>query len=475
MENNKYKIKIENGPVEGQQLAIIQIPSTLHSIDANHIVTTADEIYDLILKKRQSEINEQQSSINAEQERLNNEIKAFIKEHSEFKHEQNCCNSEQDAFHEAQKIINTEQKTFNEGQSAFNKKQEDINDKQADFNEKQHIINRTVQIDIDALESFDKRQTEINERQAELNSKQNTINKDVRLDIDALKLNFASASGDLEAIKEVLKNYVTEDDFETAINTINNSLKNYYTKQEVDEAIENAEVDLSGYYTKEEVDEAIENVEVDLTSYYTKSEVDDKFLALEIEEMLKKVSTSMSISPSGAFETGTEVNITVTYKVNGFTLSDKSQLSLNIIKGGNVVASGTGETITYTDKITKSTSYSGNCSYKNGVKTWSSNASKSSYYRTYYGFGLNEEDVFKNGKSKITSSASGTYADTAKVDNVYYYIIVPSGVSCPSTFTMNATPFVMYRTSMTKNNISYTVLKSGSAFGIGGEVNINAQ
>ena len=183
----------------------------------------------------------------------------------------------------------------------------------------------------------------------------------------------------------------------------------------------------------------------------------------------------MSISPSGAFETGTEVNITVTYKVNGFTLSDKSQLSLKIIKGGNVVASGTGETITYTDKITKSTSYSGNCSYKNGVKTWSSNASKSSYYRTYYGFGLNEEDVFKNGKSKITSSASGTYADTAKVDNVYYYIIVPSGVSCPSTFTMNATPFVMNRTSMSKNNISYTVLKSGSVFGIGGEVNINAQ
>lgn len=440
MENSKYKIKIENGPVEEQQLAIIHIPSTLHSIDANHIVTTADEIYDLILKKRQSKINEEQLSINAEQELLNNEIETFIKEHSKFKYEQGCCNSEQEAFNEAQRIFNTEQKRFNEKQKAFNKKQE-----------------------------------ELNNRQEELNNKQNNINRNVRLDIDALKLNFASASGDLEAIKEVLKKYVTEDDFETAINTINNSLKNYYTKQEVNEAIENAEVDLSGYYTKEEIDEAIENVEVDLTGYYTKSEVDDKFLALEIEEMLKNVSTSMSISPSGVFETGTEVNITVTYKVNGFTLTDKSQLSLKITKGGSVVASGTGETITYTDKITKTTSYSGNCSYKNGVKTWSSNASKSSYHRMYYGFGLNEEDIFKNGNSTITDNASGIYADTSNVDDIYYYIIVPSGVYCPSTFTMNATPFVMNRTSMSKNNISYTVLKSGSAFGIGGEVNINAQ
>lgn len=451
MENGKYKIKIENGPVEEEQLAIIHIPSTLHSIDANHIVTTSDEIYDMILRKRQSEINEEQISINIEQKQLNEEIELFKKDYNSFKKQQNSFNATQEGFNEGQRIFNIEQEEFNEKQFSFNKIQEELNEKQKELNEKQAI----------------------------LNDKQVYINRNVRVDVDTLKLNMVSASGDLNAIKEVLKDYITEYDLERAIDIIREDfekkLTGYYTKEEVDVAIENAEVDLSDYYTKEEVDNAIENVEVDLTGYYTKSEVDDKFLALEIEEMLKKVSTSMSISPSGAFETGTEVNITVTYKVNGFTLSDKSQLSLKIIKGGNVVASGTGETITYTDKITKSTSYSGNCSYKNGVKTWSSNASKSSYYRTYYGFGLNEEDVFKNGKSKITSSASGTYADTAKVDNVYYYIIVPSGVSCPSTFTMNATPFVMNRTSMSKNNISYTVLKSGSVFGIGGEVNINAQ
>ena len=44
-----------------------------------------------------------------------------------------------------------------------------------------------------------------------------------------------------------------------------------------------------------------------------------------------------------------------------------------------------------------------------------------------------------------------------------------------STFTMNATPFVMNKSSLTKNNVTYTILKSGSDFGVGGDVNINAQ
>ena len=451
MENSKYKTKIENGPVEEQQLAIIHIPSTLHSIDANHIVTTSDEIYDMILKKRQLEINEEQALINAEQKRLNEEIDVFIKDYSLFKKQQNTFNSEQEAFNDGQKIINIGQNDFNEKQISFNKTQKKLNDKQEELNEKQRI----------------------------LNDKQIYINRNVRLDIDTLKLNMVSASGDLDAIKEVLKDYMTESDLDREIEILKENfektLTGYYTKEEVDDAIENAEVDLSDYYTKKEVDNAIENVEVDLTGYYTKEEVDNKFLELDIEKMLNNVSTSLNISPGGAFETGTESQITIKYTVHNFTLSDKSLLSLTMKKGGTIVATGTGETVSYSDKISKTTSYSATCVYKNGVKSWSSSASKHSYYRTYYGFGLNEEDVFANGHSKITSSAGGTYSEVSNADNVYYYIIVPSGVSCPSTFTMNATPFVMNKSYLTKNNITYTILKSGSDFSVGGDVNINAQ
>lgn len=378
MENSKYKIIVENGPVEMEQMAIIHIPSTLHSDDANHIVTTTDELYDILLKKRQYQINQEQD----------------------------------------------------------------------------------------------------------------TFNKNVRLDIEAILLDIASAGGDIEAIKNVLKNYITKEEYEEIVSELKSSiskaeensnkytddkLTEYYTKDEVDDAIKNVEVDLSGYYTKEEVDEAIKNVEVDLTEYYTKEEVDDKFLELEIEKILNGVTTSLSITPSGVFETNVETEITVKYNVNNFTLSDKSVLSLTIKKGNTIMATGTGETISYSDKISKTTSYSATCLYKNGVKSWSDSVNKNSYYRTYYGFGLNEDDIFTNGHSKVTNSAKGTYSEVSNADNVYYYIIVPEGVSCPSTFTMNATPFVMNKSSLTKNNITYTTLKSGSVFGVGSEVNINAQ
>ena len=413
MENSKYKIIVENGSVEMEQMAIIHIPSTLHSDDANHIVTTTDELYDILLKKRQYQINQ-------EQDTFNKNVDYFI----------------------------DRQKNFNEEQLKFNRKQDEIN------------------------------------------IEQSNINKDVRLDIEAIFLDIASAGGDIEAIKKVLKNYITREEYEEIVSELKSSiskaeensnkytddkLTEYYTKEEVDDAIENVEVDLSGYYTKEEVDEAIENVEVDLTEYYTKKEVDDKFLELEIEKILNGVTTSLSIAPSGIFETNVETEITVKYNVNNFTLSDKSVLSLTIKKGNTIVATGNGETISYSDKISKTTSYSATCVYKDGVKTWNGSATKNSYYRTYYGFGLNEEDIFTNGHSKVTSSAKGIYSEVSNADNVYYYIIVPEGVSCPSTFTMNATPFVMNKSSLTKNNVTYTILKSGSDFGVGGDVNINAQ
>lgn len=452
MENSKYKKKIENAIVEEQQLAIVNIPSTLHSIDANHIVTTSDEIYDLILKKRQSDINNKQKEINTEQERLNSEFKAFIKECGLFIEKQNEINSIQEAFNEAQRIFNTEQKEFNSKQLFINKEQNKFNEKQIEINEKQQIFNLKQN-------EFNSRQEKINKDQEWLNERQNDINKEVRLDIDSILLRLCSASEDLNEIKEILKDYITEEELEYAVSIINNRI----------------EESLNKYYTKEEVDEAIENAEVDLTDYYTKKEVDDKFLELEIEEMLKKVSASMSCSPSSVFEKGTSVSHTITLRTNNFTLSDKSVLKSIIRKGSTILAESTGDTVSCVDTITSSTSYSGTVIYKDGVKSWSASCSRNGYYRTYYGFGLNEDDIFANGHSKVTSSAKGTYSEVSNADNVYYYIIVPEGVSCPSTFTMYMTPFVMNKSSLTKNNITYTVLKSGSVFGVGSEVNINAQ
>lgn len=544
MENSKYKKIIENGEVEDGQLAIIHIPSTLHSDDANHVVTTTDEVYDIPLKKRQFIINQQQEEFtkkqekfNQQQEEINQKQKEFSKQQEEinqqqeeFNRKQEEINQEQEEFNQEQEVINQQQeeinrehkyineqqqefnnslfnfkeksdnflqqqeyindsqKLFNEGQTVINKRQENLNEKQEVFNknvttfvEEQKEINKHTLSFIEEqtntneyVKNFIEDQIDINQKQENFNVKQDCfnykqkkINQEVRLDLDSIKLEIAAAGGDISAIKNILTNYLTKETFE------------YILEEEISklEVIlkEYTNTNLKDFYTKTEIENLINNNEIDLSGYYTKSEVDNKFLELEIDKILNNVSLSMSCSPSSIFEKGLSVSHIVTLKVNNFTLNDKTLLSCYIKKNGVIVAESTGSTVSYSDTIVNTVSYSGVVTYKNNVKSWSSSCTRSAYNRTYYGFGMNEEDVFVNGHSKITSSAKGTYADTAKVDDVYYYIIVPSGVSCPSTFTMNATPFVIDKSSLTKNNITYTVLKSGSAFGIGGEVNINAQ
>lgn len=544
MENSKYKKIIENGEVEEGQLAIIHIPSTLHSDDANHVVTTTDEVYDIPLKKRQFIINQeqeeftkQQEKINQQQEEINQRQKEFSKQQEEINQEQEEINREQKYINEQQEEINQEQekfnqkqeeinqeqeyineqqqelnnslfnfkeksenflqqqeylndsqKLFNEGQTVINKRQENLNEKQEGFNknittfvEEQKEINKDVLSFIDEqtntneyVKNFIEDQIDINQKQENFNvkqdcfnHKQNKINQEVRLDLDSIKLEIAAAGGDISAIRNILTNYLTKETFEyildEEISKLEEILKEY------------TNINLKDFYTKTEIENLINNTEIDLSGYYTKSEVDNKFLELEIDKILNNVSLSMSCSPSSIFEKGTSVSHIVTLKVNNFTLNDKTVLSCYIKKNGVIVAESTGSTVSYSDTIVNTVSYSGVVTYKNNVKSWSSSCTRSAYNKTYYGFGLNEEDVFTNGHSKITSSAKGTYSEVSNKENVYYYIIVPSGVSCPSTFTMNATPFVMNKSSLTKNNITYTIFKSGSDFSVGGDVNINAQ
>lgn len=544
MENSKYKKIIENGEVEEGQLAIIHIPSTLHSDDANHIVTTTDEVYDILLKKRQfvinqeqeeftkkqekinqqqeeinqrqrefskqqeeinqrqEEINREQEEVNRQQEKINREQEKINQQQEEVNREQKYINEQQqefnnslfnfkekcDNFLQQQEYLNDSQKLFNEGQTVINKRQENLNEKQEVLNknitvfiEEQKEINKDTLSFIEEqtntneyVKNFIEDQIEINQKQEDFNVKQECfnykqkkINQEVRLDLDSIKLEIAAAGGDISAIRNILTNYLTKETFEyileEEISKLEEILKEY------------TNINLKDFYTKTEIENLINNNEIDLSGYYTKSEVDNKFLELEIDKILNNVSLSMSCSPSSIFEKGFSVSHIVTLKINNFTLDDKTVLYCCIKKNGVIVAESTGNTVSYSDTIVDTMSYSGVATYKNNVKSWNSSCTRSAYNRTYYCFGLNEEDVFVNGHSKITSSAKGTYSEVSNKENVYYYIIVPNGVSCPSTFTMNATPFVMKKSSLTKNNITYTILKSGSAFGIGGEVNINAQ
>jgi hypothetical protein len=126
--------------------------------------------------------------------------------------------------------------------------------------------------------------------------------------------------------------------------------------------------------------------------------------------------------------------------------------------------------VTYTEVVTDTTTYVVKSTY-NGT-TYTASTKVNAYYPTYYGFGVEYGDVLNN--KKLLSSAKRTYTDTARTDGVYYYILVPDGVSKPSSFTMGGAPFNMNSTNETINGVNYTIFKSGSIFNNGGDIDITA-
>ena len=146
--------------------------------------------------------------------------------------------------------------------------------------------------------------------------------------------------------------------------------------------------------------------------------------------------------------------------------------TVSIYKGPDLMASADTYVVSYTELVSETTSYNVKAVY-NGT-TYTASTRVNAYYPTYYGFGVEYNDVLSN--KNLLSSAKRTYTGTANADGVYYYILVPDGVSKPepSSFTMGGAPFNMRWTNETINGINYTVFKSGSIFNNGGSVNIVA-
>lgn len=193
---------------------------------------------------------------------------------------------------------------------------------------------------------------------------------------------------------------------------------------------------------------------------------DIQTLKAQLNALTLGAKATASISKANIY-IGEETSVTVTGKLTPNTLSP---CEVFIYKGTDVMSSANTSVVTYTDLVTGSTSYTVKAVY-NGT-TYSATTKVNAYYPTYYGFGVEYVDVMEN--KNLLSSAKRTYSDTASTDGVYYYILVPDGVSKPSSFTMGGAPFNMGSTNETINGVNYTVFKSGSVFNNGGSVNIVA-
>lgn len=81
-----------------------------------------------------------------------------------------------------------------------------------------------------------------------------------------------------------------------------------------------------------------------------------------------------------------------------------------------------------------------------------------------------------NNKQSARTSARGyAYTKTATADGLYFFLLIPSDVTKPTTFTMGGAPFAMEAgTTETINGISYTVYRSSEVYNTGAEVNVTA-
>lgn len=195
-------------------------------------------------------------------------------------------------------------------------------------------------------------------------------------------------------------------------------------------------------------------------------------LKAQLNAITLGVKASISTSVSNFYK-GEETEVTVTGKISPTLLEG---YTVNLYKGavdGTLLSSSTDSSCVYTETITGDTTYGVKVIY-NGTP-YTAVTKISSYHPIYYGFGENYNTVVSDGeKVRPTSSAKGNYKGTAETDGVNYFILVPNGVTKPTSFTMGGAPFNMSSTEEMINNVIYTVFKSGSVFNNGGSVDITA-
>lgn len=202
-------------------------------------------------------------------------------------------------------------------------------------------------------------------------------------------------------------------------------------------------------------------------------------LSAQVAALIAKAELNITVTPT-VIEIGKNSNVKIdgTLRSNNGMNADSMNLYADNIETNPLASDTNVRTISYTDSYIMSAVGDKTFVVTASISGGTLSISTKIYgrYATYCGFGATYSAVVGKGKRLVTSAAGGaTYTGTAEADGVKFYILVPTGTTVPTTFTMNATPFVMRNQgTQTISDVSYTVLESGSAFNIGGKVNIVA-
>lgn len=229
-----------------------------------------------------------------------------------------------------------------------------------------------------------------------------------------------------------------------------------------------------------------------VVSKYKKVEVEDgsiskKKLSKEVQTEFETLNSqivalsaglkaSLTSSPNVVHK-GIKTDITLTARLDNNAGAVEAN-NILIKKGDNVIADNTNKSsliALYEFTPSSDTDFIADIGI-NGM-TLTAKTTVSARNPVYAGMGTSAEEVAvdKNKQSARTSARGYTYTKTATADGQYFFLLVPSDVTKPTTFTMGGAPFAMEAgTTETINGISYTVYRSSEVYNTGAEVNVTA-
>jgi hypothetical protein len=204
----------------------------------------------------------------------------------------------------------------------------------------------------------------------------------------------------------------------------------------------------------------------------------------ELENQIKALAAGLTLNltadPPTIYKNESK-SITLTATVKD-TAGNVNATSIVIKDGSTELKSASN---TYTTNVSKSITTNNNTytftttAVVNGM-TLNKSVSISARNAVYYGMGNSASDVKTNGSkaSARTSAVSNTtYDATASSNGERFYLLVPSDVTSPTSFSMGGAPvdMVIPSSTTTIDGIAYYVFYTNATYNSGGNVQIKAQ
>lgn len=219
------------------------------------------------------------------------------------------------------------------------------------------------------------------------------------------------------------------------------------------------------------------NGDLDSTTYATMTQLED--LENQLAALSAGIKVTASLSVSTIYKnTATSVKITGTTKDNAGNIT----ASEIVIKEGSTILATANNVATTSHTKTVTTTSSSTVFTVTAIAQGLPLSTTVTLYARYpvmYGMGTSAENVYTNGSkasARTSAVSTSTYNATASANNVRFYLLVPSDVTRPTSFTMGGAPvdMVIPTATTTIGGIAYYVFYTNAIYNSGAAVQIKA-